>query len=708
MKLKRVFEVLFGQGLYTFKYLIKDNLNEKKSIDRKLKSFIKAYNKLEDIVSGNDSVKLGIIIWSNSNSKKLKSKDLNKTIASIERQPVPVIYKVVTENDNIQDEILRLSCNYIGFVSEGDELSDNYTASVLNNININRRKNSDIKILYFDSLFIKGNDSDKSYGNSLNALPDYSPDFLLNYDYIVNCFVISKDLLCGIIEDIDGFNNFFTYQVLLRCMLKINNNEIRHIQSVLLYCYKKCELNSCENESIMKLKKELLENDSQTVLFYQDKIYSHKHILYRPNMLPTVSIIIPSKDNPSLIDKCLGSIYKYTKFTPYEIIIVDNGGSEQNRKEYEKIFAQYSNIEIKYIYKKMDFNFSKMCNIGVQNSSGEYFLFMNDDIEVLNLQFENIYNVDWLGVLAGQAMQPHTGAVGVKLYFPDTKIIQHVGIVNYESGAAHIHSKEYDKITEHTTCHMHTDCNYLAVTGACLIVSREKFDRVGGFNEELAVTFNDVELCMRLYKTGLHNVVRKDIVLYHHESVTRGEDALDNAKFHRHLEEREKLFDMHPDLVKYDPYYSPYLNQNRLDASINTHYYVNQNAKLFDLSEFERLSDLSEYGKIRSAVQRCNFIHIRGYAFKEGDKANAFYRPAIYVKYKNKELVFAAHRLYDPTLGIFLNVSQNVNFATFYTCINTQDIDSDFAASECELAIALLCGNKVYLTNHTAKIFVRK
>ena len=681
MNLKRIFNVLFGEGLYTFRYLVQSNLAEKKSDEHKYNEYLRLYDKLENIRYGNDNIKLSIINYDD----------------------------ILRDNGNnsgkLSEIISGLDCDYVAFAANGKIFKADFETAVNNAVY--SLKKTDVKpdLLYYDYT-IEGKP---------HFLPDYSPDYLRNCNYIRDNFIIAKDVLIKIADDyeLDLTEYALPYEILLTaCTIYVDESEIYHIQKVLADCKNgiyhiqkvlaDCEsCNEVSDAEITKSEKfiqKLLEksNTNQAVKFEKSPSLNTSHILYVPKKLPKVSIIIPSKDNKKLIKECLDSVEKFTKFTPFEVVVVDNGSSEENQEAYKKIFENYKSFEIKYIYEKMEFNFSKMCNIGASNASGDYLLFLNDDIEVIAQPYDENMHTDWLGVLTGQAMQPHTGAVGAKLYFPDTKIIQHTGIINYESGAAHIHSREDE--SQIKTHHADVDCNYLAVTGACLMVSKEKFVKVCGFSETLAVTFNDVELCMKLYEAGFHNIVRKDVVLYHHESITRGEDAIDINKFRRHLEEREKLYDMHKSLVMRDPYYSPFLNQNRLDGSINCGNYVNLPAsiKCAEKNQFVK-ADKQMSGKIYSVFLREGYIHIRGYAFVCGDKPKPAHKTYIYLKYKENEFVAGVHNLYEPTLGVYVNTKQNVNFASFYCCIDAFEIDSNFDISKCDIQIALSSDEKRFM-----------
>ena len=150
MKLKRVFDVLFGEGLYTFKYLVKENLEEKKSSDYRYNKFIEKYvSKLEKIRYGNDRSKLGIIVWEGCNEKASRQSILT-TIESIESQQGDVEYIVLKEGDSLKETIEKLKCDYVGFMTAGDVLCSNYVRAVLNVLHCRRRETGEIKLLYFD------------------------------------------------------------------------------------------------------------------------------------------------------------------------------------------------------------------------------------------------------------------------------------------------------------------------------------------------------------------------------------------------------------------------------------------------------------------------------------------------------------------------------------------------------------------------------
>jgi len=267
----------------------------------------------------------------------------------------------------------------------------------------------------------------------------------------------------------------------------------------------------------------------------------------------SISVIIPSKDNPKALKQCLDSLRECQeemgraraadfagKKEQLELLVVDNGSSPENKAEIEKLTRG-----MKYIYEPMPFNFSRMCNLGAREATGDVLLFLNDDITVCS--------DGWLGAMAARALRPYVGAVGLKLYYPDSTKIQHAGIANLPGGPVHKLQFTQDG-QEEDYGYGSLDRNVVAVTGACLMVRRERFWQVGGFPEDLQVAYNDVELCFRLREEGWHNVVLNRFHAYHHESLSRGSD-LTREKMQRLAQEKQTLYSRHPEYLDYDPYY---------------------------------------------------------------------------------------------------------------------------------------------------------
>lgn len=385
--------------------------------------------------------------------------------------------------------------------------------------------------------------------------PDWSPDTFMSLMYTCHLAVYRKSLLDemgGLRVGLEGSQD---YDLVLRVMEK--TNRIGHVPKI-LYHWREREESTANDisakpyiiETTKKAKLEALERRGVKGHLEYIKDIVMFRVVYEVVGNPKVSIIIPSKDNYDILKQCLTSIRKETKYQNYEIIVVDNGSAEETHAKYTQMCKE---LDCKYHYAPMEFNFSKMCNIGAHLAEGQFLLFLNDDIRV--------EGAEWLERMLGHAQQPHTGAVGCKLIYPNTNLIQHVGVVSFMVGPGHA----FQRINDDLNCYWgrnKLEYNYSAVTGACLMIDRNKYDQVGGFSEQLPVAYNDIDLCFNLVEAGYYNVVRTDVRLYHYESISRGYDAVSPEKAARQQREMKKLYDRHPEFKGYDPCYNPNLIGN--------------------------------------------------------------------------------------------------------------------------------------------------
>ena len=391
--------------------------------------------------------------------------------------------------------------------------------------------------------------------------PDWSPDTFMSLMYTCHLAVYRKSLLDELGGLRVGLEGSQDYDLVLRVMEK--TNRIGHVPKI-LYHWREREESTANDisakpyiiETTKKAKLEALERRGVKGHLEYIKDIVMFRVVYEVVGNPRVSIIIPSKDNYDILKQCLTSIRKETKYQNYEIIVVDNGSAEETHAKYTQMCKE---LDCKYHYAPMEFNFSKMCNIGAHLADGQFLLFLNDDIRV--------EGAEWLERMLGHAQQPHTGAVGCKLIYPNTNLIQHVGVVSFMVGPGHA----FQRINDDLNCYWgrnKLEYNYSAVTGACLMIDRNKYDQVGGFSEQLPVAYNDIDLCFNLVEAGYYNVVRTDVRLYHYESVSRGYDAVSPEKAARQQREMKKLYDRHPEFKGYDPCYNPNLIGNSDNFSL--------------------------------------------------------------------------------------------------------------------------------------------
>lgn len=412
--------------------------------------------------------------------------------------------------------------------------------------------------------------------------PDWSPQTFMSYMYTCHLSVYRKSLLDELGGLRPGFEGAQDYDLVLRVMEK--TSRIGHVPKILYHWRMRKE--STANaltakpyilESTKKAKKEALERRGEKGKLTLIQHIGQYRVTYIPRGNPLVSIIIPSKDNPKVLAMCLSSIFKHTSYENYEIVIVDNGSTQQNKKKIQNMIQQFEKQQtakkIIYAYEPMEFNFSKMCNIGTEKSGGDILLFLNDDIEVSSSVKQNPYLPapveQWLSILTGQAQVSYTGAVGCKLYYPGGIQFQHAGVLNLHIGPGHCLYGEKDNLNYYYGRNL-LDYNFCAVTGACLMVERKKFEEAGGFDEGLPVAYNDVALCFRLVELGYYNVLRNDVALVHHESVSRGLDEASQKKEARRKREMKKLYEKYPKFAGgYDPCYNPNLAPDKGDFSFN-------------------------------------------------------------------------------------------------------------------------------------------
>lgn len=269
-----------------------------------------------------------------------------------------------------------------------------------------------------------------------------------------------------------------------------------------------------------------------------------------------VSLIIPTRDNATMLSACIDSIHTRTRYQNYEIVIVDNGSADS--RTIELLDKLKANPAIRVLRQPMPFNFSALNNAAVRVSTGDVVGFVNDDIEVLS--------EDWIEQMLILAEQPQVGCVGAKLIYPDRRI-QHGGIVLGLYGlAGHAH-----RFADHSDTgylgRLRSVQNVSAVTAACLFVRRRVFEEVGGLDEGLAVAFNDVDFCLRVRAAGYLNVWTPFAELIHHESVSRGRD-LSPAKSRRFAAEYATMQQRWGRDLLDDPYYSRHLTYDREDFSL--------------------------------------------------------------------------------------------------------------------------------------------
>jgi GT2 family glycosyltransferase len=259
--------------------------------------------------------------------------------------------------------------------------------------------------------------------------------------------------------------------------------------------------------------------------------------------------VIPTRDRAELLERCLGTVFGLTTHPNFDVCVVDNGSKEQATFEILRRFERTWPGRFRVIRRDVPFNFPALVNAGVGETDGELVLLLNNDTEVLD--------GSWLEDLAGYAQRAEIGAVGALLLYPDGTV-QHGGVILVAGAVAgHSHAGQPANAPGYFG-RLLAQSNYAAVTAACLMVRREVFIEAGGFDEQLAVGYNDVDFCLRLHRRGYRNVCLGQVRLLHHESLSRGSDERAERRA-RSVAESHVMRERWGSILDRDPYYNPNL-----------------------------------------------------------------------------------------------------------------------------------------------------
>ncbi len=439
--------------------------------------------------------------------------------------------------------------DFLGLIYQGDKLAPEALAYAAVAVNDNPRVN----VIYCDE--DKLDELGNRYDHYLK--PDYNPDLLLSQDYISRPGWVK----CATLRNKGGYRESLKaalhYDALIRICADSDADQIRHIDKVVFHA---AELSvdtaqKAVSSRVRAVADYLSASGQDAEVVESDLLPGCVRVRYRlPEKRPLVSIIIPTRNGLQILRQCIESILGKTQYSPYEIIVVDNNSDEESTLRYLDEIAKKENISVlKYPDK---FNYSAINNYAVKHAKGELLAFLNNDIEVISS--------DWLGEMASLALRSGTGAVGAMLWYPDDRI-QHAGVALGVRGlAGHVMrflSKGYAGYNGRAVLLQ----NYSAVTAACLVMRKKIFDEVSGFDQEnLAIAFNDVDLCLRLVEAGYRNVWTPYAELYHHESASRGgEDTPEKQQ--RFLGELDYMRRNWNSYIEHDPAY----NENLTRATEN-------------------------------------------------------------------------------------------------------------------------------------------
>ena len=431
-------------------------------------------------------------------------------------------YKILEKNfgiaGNTNGALELVSGEYIGLFDHDDILAPNALYEVVKSL-----QEDDYDIIYTDE--DKITDEEKEHIDP-NFKPDFSIDLFRSHNYITHFFVVKAEIMKqagGFRSEYDGSQD---YDLMFRC-IEISK-KIKHIPMILYHW--RIHMNSVAGNPESKMyayeagKKAIeahLERMHIDATVEHLGLWGMYHVKYATPGNPLISVIIANKDHTEDLDTCIKSLFEKSSYTNFEVIIVENNSEQAETFEYyERIKAEHE--QVKVIVWEGGFNYSAINNYGVRYAKGEYLLFLNNDTELIAPES--------MEEMLGCCMREDVGAVGAKLLYGDDTV-QHAGVVvGFGNYAGHVNTgigrDDYGYMVR-----ARINCNYSAVTAACMMTKKSLFEKVGGFDEQFVVACNDVDYCLKLRELGKMIVFNAFSEWYHYESKSRGyEDTEEKLK----------------------------------------------------------------------------------------------------------------------------------------------------------------------------------
>lgn len=442
--------------------------------------------------------------------------------------------------------------SWCGLLDQDDEFAENALALVA----IEIERHPEAGLIY--------SDEDKMDENAARSNPffktDWNPELFLGQNYINHLGVYRTALLREIGGFRAGFEGSQDYDLALRCVERLEPAQVCHIPRILYHWravagslaavadakpYAKEAARRAIDDHLRRMQ------IAGRVEACPENVESHRVVYEVPEPCPKVSIIIPMRDRVELIELCIASIREQTDYPSIEFVIVDNGSTEEATLQFLRKMEREMAAQI--VQDDGSFNFSRLINRGAAAARGDILAFLNNDMEATER--------GWLREMVSHVVQAGVGAVGARLWYPDGTL-QHGGVILGLGGVAghafpripHGHPGYFNRAWLQQNCS--------AVTGACMLVRKEVFEETGGLDEvNLAISFNDVDFCLRLRTAGFRNVWTPYANLTHHESASRGHQRTpeEQAQFVREATYMQRRWGAQ---LLFDPFYNPNLSLN--------------------------------------------------------------------------------------------------------------------------------------------------
>lgn len=449
------------------------------------------------------------------------------------------------------------SGEFVALLDNDDELAPIALYEVAKRLN----ENAELDLIYSDEdkIDMAGKRFDPAFK------PDWSPDLLLGTNYISHLGVYRRSIM----EKIGGFRVGYEgsqdYDLVLRFTEQTTAERIAHIPQVLYY-WRILPSSTAADQSTKSYAFDAGLKAVQDAIHRRGIKATVNHaagnglydVDYHVLSEDLVSVIIPTRNGYDDVKRCIDSIIEKTTYPNYEIVMADNGSDQPEMKE---LYAGYKkHLGERFVVESIDipFNYSRINNLAAKVAKGKYLLFLNNDTEVIT--------PEWMTKMVSFAQFDRIGCVGAKLYYPNNTI-QHAGVILGMGGAAGHGHHTFPRGDFGYFGKLEINVDYLAVTAACMMIRAKDFAEIGGFNEELTVAFNDVDLCLKEYEKGHNNVWLHGAELYHFESQSRGYENTPEKQA-RFEKETKYMEDTWTKYIGNDPYYNPNLTRVRGDFSV--------------------------------------------------------------------------------------------------------------------------------------------
>jgi GT2 family glycosyltransferase len=436
-------------------------------------------------------------------------------------------------------------------------------AHALYHVAVEINRYPDVALIYSDEDKI----DELGYRSEPYFKSDWNPDLFYSQNMLSHLGVYRTSLVHELGGFRLGFEGSQDYDLALRCVARIPANRIRHIPRVLyhqrLYASESASpLQAGTDTTILASFQALQNHFADTTIKIETTemagLYRVRHPL--PDQLPLVTLIIPTRDQVDVLRKCIKSLQSKTDYPNFEVLVLDNQSSDPATLKYLATLGKDNRFKV--IQYDAPFNYSAINNYAVTLAQGEIIGLVNNDIEAIH--------ADWLHEMVSHVLRPEVGAVGAKLLYSDGSI-QHAGVILGLGGLAG-HGHKYYQAENWGYCRRAKLTQTLsAVTAACLLVRKSVYKQVGGLDEvNLTVAYNDVDFCIKIREAGYRNIYTPYATLYHHESISRGQENTPEkqARFMREFTFMQKKWG---NLLKTDPYYNPNLTQTTEDFGLGNH-----------------------------------------------------------------------------------------------------------------------------------------